>query len=105
MQTIFKALGSTLYTPAPDGISMEASPCTSPQAAMRRLLTLLQTFLEHRIEDLGEPPPKGLHTYVNALAGGFLVLAVTDQGASVYAADQADLDRMNLPTPRSIFPC
>lgn len=102
MQTIFRAIGPVLYTPAPDGTSMEANHCTSPQEAMRRLLTLMQVFLEHRLDDLGDSPPKGLHTYVNDLTGGYLVLAVTEHGASVLAADQQDLERLNLPAPRSL---
>lgn len=105
MQTIFKTIGSTFYAPTADNSGMEAKPCDSAQAAMRRLLGMAEVFLDHQLTYPDDQPPTGFHVFRNTLAGGYLVLAVTTQGAAVYAADQQDLDRMNLPVPRSTLSC
>ena len=103
MQTILRAEGDRLYYPGPDSTSFESRAYGTERAAMDALLTILQVHT-------GRPltrPTVGLHIYSAAMNLGchFLILAVTDRGASVYAASLSDLARHNLIPPQEAPTC
>lgn len=88
MQTILRAESDRLYYPGPGGVGFESRAYGTERAAMDALLTILQVHT-------GRPltrPAVGLHIYsadpAMNLGCHFLILAVTDRGASVYAATQ-----------------
>lgn len=105
MQIILRAESSRLYYPGPDGTGFESRAYGTERAAMDALLTILQVHT-------GRPltwPAVGLHIYsadpAMNLGCQFLILAVTDRGASVYAASLSDLARHNLIPPRETPAC
>lgn len=103
METIYRTDGCAFYSPSGGPSGLDVVLLDSPQAATRHLLTMLQCFIH---VSLGSPPalpPAGIHVYANTLTGDYLVLAVTRQGATVYHATQADLERLNLPIPPRSF--
>lgn len=96
MQTILRAEGRRLYFPGPDGIGLESQLLGTAQAAMDRLLAILQVHT-------GRPrtmPAVGVHVYGSDFCYDYLVLAVTDRSATVYSATFWDLARHNLPAPQ-----
>lgn len=99
MHLIMRADGRLLHIPGADGVSFESQEFDTPLAAMDRLLAILQVFTAQQLAK----PTVGLHIYPSdpgvCLDCDYLVLAVTDRGASFYAASLSDLVRHNLPVP------
>ena len=105
MQTILRAECDRLYYPGPGGTGFESRAYGTERAAMDALLTILQV---HTGKPLAQPTV-GLHIYsadpAMNLGCHFLILAVTDRGASVYAASLSDLARHNLIPPQETPAC
>lgn len=105
MQTILRAESNRLYYPGPGGTGFESRACGTERAAMDALLTILQV---HTGKPLAQPTV-GLHIYsadpAMNLGCHFLILTVTDRGASVYAASLSDLARHNLIPPQETPAC
>lgn len=105
MQTILRAEGNRLYYPGPGGTGFESRAYGTERAAMDALLTILQVHTDRPLNR----PTVGLHIYsadpAMKLGRHFLILAVTDRGASVYAASLSDLARHNLIPPQETPAC